>query len=403
MEKLFSRRRSQHFLLLLKYWRLVFNDHFVIALFFMFGALAWGYSQALGQLSTTLLWSRPLAILVLLVILQLGRLATLVQPADPVFLLPQAQMINRYLHQALHYSLLLAECITVVLSVITLPFVMATTRATLWDAGLLIIAMALLKVSWLNWRLCRLYQRASKWWTLLISWGLPLIIMFVGFYLSWLVAASFSFVLMVLIQWQQRRMTQTILNWRLAVKLEQQRMLGIYRFFNLFTDVPLVQGVVHRRRYLDGLVRLFSRSQHPFAYLYARGFFRGTEVSGLIIRLTAVGMAILFFVPIFWLNLVIMVLFIYLIMVQLIPFYWHFESHVFTHLYPVTAHEQTQDFKKLSFKILLVAFLGLWMASIGTTANVSQMGIKLIVGLAEVGMLIYGYLGYRIQRKNNKY
>ena len=40
MNKLFSKRRSQHFMLLLRYWRLVFNDHFVIALFFLFGALA---------------------------------------------------------------------------------------------------------------------------------------------------------------------------------------------------------------------------------------------------------------------------------------------------------------------------------------------------------------------------
>ena len=37
MNNLFSKRRQRHFMLLLKYWRLVFNDHFVIALFFLFG------------------------------------------------------------------------------------------------------------------------------------------------------------------------------------------------------------------------------------------------------------------------------------------------------------------------------------------------------------------------------
>ena len=47
MSSLFKKRRQQHFLMLLRYWRLVFNDHFVIALFFLFGALAYGYAQCL--------------------------------------------------------------------------------------------------------------------------------------------------------------------------------------------------------------------------------------------------------------------------------------------------------------------------------------------------------------------
>lgn len=399
MTQLFSRRRGQHFLLLLKYWRLVFNDHFVIALFFMFGALAWGYSQALNQLNSHLWWSRPVAIIVLLIILQVGRLATLVKPADPVFLLPQAKMMTHYFHQALHYSLILGELMTLAFSAVLMPFIMATSTYTVDTVIAIAVVMVTLKATEMNWLLARLFRFTSKTETVIILVILPGVVLISGFYLSWIVAGIISTIVMV-VSWQvQRRVTQRLLNWRLAVAQEQQRMLGIYRFFNLFTDVPMVQGVVHRRRYLDWLVKLMSQSKQPFSYLYARGFLRGTEVSGLIVRLTVVGMAILFFIPIFWLNLLIMVLFIYLLTVQLIPFYWHFDNHVFTHLYPVSQNDQLKNFQSLSQKILLGATLLLWLASTGTTVNMPQQGAKLLVGVCESLLLVYGYIKYRIRQK----
>ena len=106
MNKLFSKRRSQHFMLLLRYWRLVFNDHFVIALFFLFGALAYGYSQWLPTLGPHEWWTRLILIGWFTVIAQIGRLATLIKKPDPVFLLPQVEGIHHYLNQATWYSLI---------------------------------------------------------------------------------------------------------------------------------------------------------------------------------------------------------------------------------------------------------------------------------------------------------
>ena len=71
MNRLFYERRQKHFLLLLKYWRLVFNDHFVIALFFLFGALAYGYAQLLPSIPPHNLWIKFLLVLIMMIVTQL--------------------------------------------------------------------------------------------------------------------------------------------------------------------------------------------------------------------------------------------------------------------------------------------------------------------------------------------
>lgn len=73
MNKLFEKRRQRHFMLLLKYWRLVFNDHFVIALFFILGALAYSYSQMLPKITANMWWPKWALVVFLTIFAQLDR------------------------------------------------------------------------------------------------------------------------------------------------------------------------------------------------------------------------------------------------------------------------------------------------------------------------------------------
>ncbi len=320
----------------------------MIALFVFLGALIWGYSQALGQLKPTIWWAKPVTIVILLVLVQLGRLATLIESADPVFLLPQSKMMDHYLAQSKRYSLVLAELIVVICTVIVMPFLLAATTTTTLQVGFIILTVAVLKAAWMDSALTKLYERSmqQRWIKLIAQWIIPLVILVVTIEVNPIV----GFVLaLAWLGWAKHLLIKSknqLLNWRLAVATERQRMLGVYRFFNLFTDVPAVQGTIHRRRYLDFIVHFLSRDKSVFSYLYARGLVRGTEVSGLIVRLTLIGMVIVFFVPEFWLNLILYLLFIYLITVQIVPFYWQYDNHVFTHLYPVQATEKNRSFQK---------------------------------------------------------
>ncbi|WP_180383622.1 ABC transporter permease, partial [Lentilactobacillus parabuchneri] len=79
MRQLFKQRLVIHLKEMMKYLRLVFNDYFVLALLFMIGGLGYYYSNVLKTLHTGLWWAPIVAIAILLVSVQLGRFATLVE------------------------------------------------------------------------------------------------------------------------------------------------------------------------------------------------------------------------------------------------------------------------------------------------------------------------------------
>lgn len=397
MNNLFSQRRQRHFMELLKYWRLVFNDHFVIALFFLFGALAYGYSQWLPQLNDHLWWSRWLLVLWFVLITQVGRLATLLKRPDPIFLLPQVRSISRYLKQATIYSMILGVLMVLTLSVIALPFALTTERLTTFDISLILITALITKVTWLwtarkaisiRWGAQRSRTIAEYWINPLIVW---LVTWFVGPIWGLLVSA----ILLVAMTTYYRNVA---IDWRLAVRAEQDRMFSIYRFFNLFTDIPSVQGSVKRRKWATGLIKLLENDNHAWAYLYAHGFVRNTEVSGLVTRLTIVGMLVVFFIPVNWLNTVIALLFIYLVATQLMPFYEQYQNNVFTHIYPIDHEVRVKDFQRLLNRVIIIEMLLIVIASIGRDLNWQRLGLNLVLGIAESYLLTKFYFQRRIKK-----
>ena len=397
MNNLFSQRRQRHFMELLKYWRLVFNDHFVIALFFLFGALAYGYSQWLPQLNSHLWWSRWLLVLWFVLITQVGRLATLIRRPDPVFLLPQVTAIKNYLKQATTYSMILGVLMMLALSAVALPFALTTERLTGIDISLILITALITKVTWLwtarkaisiRWGEQHRRTTAEYWVNPLIVW-----------LFTWLVGPVWGLLVSVVLLGAMVAYYRNVaIDWRLAVRAEQDRMYSIYRFFNLFTDVPSVQGNVKRRKWATGLISLLENGNRPWAYLYAHGFIRNTEVSGLVIRLTIVGMLIAFFIPVNWLNTVVVLLFVYLVATQMMPFYEQYQNNVFTHIYPIAHQAQVKDFQRLLSKVIVLEMLLIVLASVGRDLNWQRLIINLILGLGESYLLIKFYFQSRIKK-----
>ena len=140
------------------------------------------------------------------------------------------------------------------------------------------------------------------------------------------------------------------------IQLESNRLQRIYRFINLFTDVPQVAASVKRRKYLDGLLTKIPKDQgHTYLYLYARRMLRGSEFSGLYLRLVVIGGLLLYFVNEIWFSVGLGALFLYLIGFQLVPLYNQFQYVVMTQLYPVPSQQKTKALRQLLLVLLLVA------------------------------------------------
>lgn len=397
MNSLFKNRRQRHLLQLMKYWRLVFNDQFTIALFFMFGALAYTYAQWLKTLTPGAWWIRWLLIIWFVLVMQVGRIATLIKPADPVFLLPQADGIKKYLNQAFLYSTVLGELMSLGLLTIELPMAMIDVKMSAANILALFIAGFFAKLSWLVLAKARLSLQWSRHQKLLRAgqWLLPLLI---GI-MSWLLSPLWGSVVSLLI-WLavSIRLKKQDLDWRAAVDGEQHRMYDVYRFFNLFTDVPSVKGGIKRRAWAQGLIKWLTIPNHAWSYLYARGFIRDTETSGLVARLTIVGMLIIFFVPLGWLRCILVLLFIYLIAMQLMTFVDHYQNNVFTHLYPIDQVTQLTDFQAFLKKVMGSLSLLLILAALGRSLDWLSMLSSLALAVLELYWLINIYFKKKIQK-----
>ncbi|MCT6891888.1 MAG: ABC transporter permease, partial [Lactobacillus sp.] len=89
MRDLAKRRLQENLRQSLKYLVLVFNDFFILALIFLFGALMFWYAQAMKTMPENLWYYRPLVGILLWLPLLIGKLVTLLKPADLQFLLPE--------------------------------------------------------------------------------------------------------------------------------------------------------------------------------------------------------------------------------------------------------------------------------------------------------------------------
>ena len=402
MSRLFTKRRQRHFMMLLKYWRLVFNDHFVIALFFLFGALAYGYSEWLPTLSANQWWPRFLLIAWFVLLAQIGRLATLIKRPDPVFLLPQVRAMDGYLRRAYLYSLVLAEGMTLAGTFAALPFALTTERLSTVDIVAVFLTAVVTKDDWLFTARKSISLRWSKqgWRTQAEYWLNPLLAAAATWLVSPLLGLAVAVILDVAMRLVYRELT---IDWQAAVKMESNRMYSVYRFFNLFTDVPSVQGNVKRRRWANGLVRWLSNGHRPWAYLYARGFVRNTDISGIVIRLTLLGMVLAFLVPLQWLNTALVVLFIYLIATQLMPLYGQYDANVLTHLYPVQTEERVRDFQRLLTRVTVIEAALIVLVSIGLHFDWRGFLLNLVFAIIEVGILTRFYFKLRIKKLSEEY
>ena len=390
MNKIWNQRLSQYQQKLLKYLRYVFNDHFVIALFFVFGAVCYGYFNFIDHYVHPLtLLDRFVAIIALMVILQIGKFATLLQKPDIVFLLPNDYRINDYLIKARHHSMTMTALIQIGCGLITVPFLVRALHFKWLDWAVLLISQVLFKWMQLLFEETGLFdQKWNSSQMQILKQGLPLIGIAAGIVLSpWLSLG------IAVIGWGsmfqlRKKASYHVFKWKDAIAAEDKRVMRIYKFFSLFTDVPEVHQKIKRRRYLDWLLpRIQQDSHQTYKYLYWRGFWRNSEYSGLFMRLTIIGILLMLFINLKWVSLLIGLLFIYLTSFQLIPLANQFYDIVFTHLYPVKLSQQLASFRKILGALTAVQAVIFTVALLIATHSLTAAA-GLVMGAVGIELLL---------------
>ncbi|MBP1047261.1 ABC transporter permease [Enterococcus sp. BWM-S5] len=359
MSELYGLRSSRHLKKMMKYMQYVFNDHFVIVCVFLLGGLGFYYSELLKNLPEDFVWGRPLILVIWLVILLIGQLATLTQEADKVFILPKEAEMPDYFNRAFRHSFILPTVAITLLSGMTMPLLVVSGSEEFSSFFIYLLTLLLLKAAHLKWQEYDLYQISiseSRSWQAIwfVASGGTLA---AGLYVNPFVGLGISVIILgVFLVFLTRKKQQVSLDWEKMIKKENNRMHRIYRFINLFTDVPEITGSIKRRKLFDPVLnKIKKENKNTYLYLYARSFLRGSEYSGLFVRLLGVAGLILFFSKDLILSMGVAVVFIYLLGFQLIPIYAQFDYMVMTHLYPTPAKQKKQAVSFLLNVLLAIA------------------------------------------------
>ena len=396
MNNLWKKRLNLYLKRMIKYYRYVFNDHFVIALLFLLGGISYTYSNFIKSLNVDLSypWAKPVVIIVLLVMLQFGKVGTLIDEPDKVFLLPQEKGMREYLMKTQKRAWVSNSVIQIVVWIILLPFIYYGVHLNLVERIILLLSQVALKVAQVNLFFIRAFEakyQAGKY-SLIFNYVVPLIVYMLGLYASIYFALGIT---VGLILYLKSLPKNKIIQWNYLIDVEKLRLMRKYSFFNLFTDVPQVKKKAKRRKYLDWLIPKFK---NVYGYLFIRAIIRNGEYSGLYIRLTVIEFIVLLFIPKFWLSLVIGMLFIYLIGFQMLPLYKYFDDNVFVHLYPLETNSKGKEFKSILLALLIINALISAIAVYIAIQNILLSGAFLALVLVESILFVYGYANLRLEK-----
>ncbi|WDF83527.1 ABC transporter permease [Lacticaseibacillus pabuli] len=384
MSKLWRQRLTAHAKAQSRYLRRVFNDNFVIVLIVMLGALLYAYSNFVNHIVYEP-WLMVLVGVILGGSLLLGQLATMLENADEAFLLPQLAAMRDYLRQGVTYSMALPAVIQVLLTIAAWPLMGGGMPVGVTMVVPILIGQVLFKWADMQLQLAQLYRaqlRYARTLLALLAAAVDVAALFTSGWVALVVAALIA----VAATMAARRYTAGQFDIHLAIQRENARMATIYRFYNLFTDVPGLGGMVHRRAYLDGLLkRMQGQTTNTWRYLYTRGLLRSDEFGSLSLRLSLTGAVLILLCNNWWLALILGLVFIYVLGIQLEPLARRYDEIVFTHLYPTPASDRPVAWAQTVTPVLMAQAL---LAGV-----VSAIHQRTLLGLVPLlGMLVAAYL-----------
>lgn len=338
------------------YLRYIFNGHLVIVVLFLIGTAAFYYQEWIKTLQPDFPAAWIMA-LVLAVVLTYSPIQTFLTEADKIFLLPLETKLADYFRKSIIFSLSLQSYLLLIVLAVLMPLHVKVNGADFKSFFVLLIALILVK--WLNimirWNVLYFIETSVKIVDMVIRFFINAVLLYFLFAGAQLFFTAISAVFLVLLHVYYKKQTREKgLKWEQLIEDEEKRMNSFYRVANMFTDVPKLRDRTKRRRWLDWLFKSIPYKQdHVYSHLYLRTFARAGDYFGLLVRLTLIGGAALYFFTYGPGQILIALLFLYLTGFQLLPLWNHHQHKLWIDLYPIPEKARKQSFTSLLSRILI--------------------------------------------------
>jgi ABC-2 type transport system permease protein len=372
VESIWKKRIIEYNQELQKYLKYMFNDHLLFVLIFALGGAAFTYNQWVKTLDP----SFPAAFImsaILGLILAWSPVYTFLKEADAVFLLSLEGKLSGYFKKSIWISFMFQSYIQLLVLAALMPMYVAVSGSG-FNSFFPLLALVLVMKVWnlyVRWFMLRYQEKTAHLIDSIIRFLLSacfllLVLSDAHILLITAVAAIMAGYFIYFYQTTKKKN----LKWDLLINLEQQRMLLFYRIANMFTDVPKLRGKVHRRKWLDSIVKTDFSQRSTYRHLYLRSLVRTSEFSGLYIRLTLIGAALIYTNQSFIINILTALLFLYLTGFQLVPLYKRFDYKIWVLIYPLSKELKTSSFKNVLNQSMMMQSIiftlpllikGMWM------------------------------------------
>ena len=296
------------------------------------GFLSVQYSQFLQELPKDTSLIRWSLLIGLLLLVPIGSISTYLEKPDALFLLVKEEEVKNYIKGQVRKSFVFWLLIQSVILLLFVPLLLATGVNALGITAYLFI-LGVAKGLVFSWKEARFYQDGN-------------------------------------------------LNWTLAIARENARKQLILRFFALFTTVKGITNSVKRRAYLDGFLGLLPKTHgNTWLHLYMRSFLRNGDLFSMTLRLLALSILAMIFIPQPLVVIALVALLNYLIIFQLLGLYSAFDYQPLTLLFPMKRGSKKVGLNK-TIQLLMVMVM------------VIEEGIGLVFISDKV--LLLGLLAYTV-------
>ena len=391
----------------MKYMRYVLNDHFLIVLFFLFGFIMVQYSSWIQSIRVLELPLLGLLGALLASVPFFGGVATLLEPADGIFLSVVGQDFKAYLQKAIRRSWMLPILVMLAATGIIFPIVAQAFGTNLSMFVKLFLLQAFFKD--LLFRCTKYAYRGVLHFTWMEKLGIYMIAVanFFGMFLwiseGWSIVLLVIPVLLSIFVEQYYGKAAFVYQFDKMIEMELERQQRIYRLFALFVDVPMLHKPhAHRRTYLDGVLKMLVGNQPSgHRYLVSRTVIRTSQYMSLLLQLAVVSFVVaLFSQPYYW-NFIVNALLMMLLGFQLVGVIQSANTQNSHFASLVDSNTRLQD--DLSVLMLTMVVSGI---VIGIS---SAIGMRELIGL--VGIVFYPifgvfftqfYLRFRFIKKRRK-
>ena len=370
LNELFKKRQTNYIKEMMRYGRLIFNDHFVLILLLLLGAGGFTYSNYLDTLALGDFEPRLFVAFLYYLIVSMGSVNLLLEPADQIYLLPKELAFKSVFKKKTAQSLIQSLLLVGIIAVITWPIFVTTLAVPTSNLLLIFLALASLKGLNLLVKVLPFFEKNRE--TLLkaqIGIAAIKVITILSLVFFNILGTSVIILAIALVMgylfFSDKLFSSQLFNWSVMIEAEEKRLQRVYRLISMFATVPNIETNIKRLPWLDPALDWLSRRKPTAPYYYLlRTTARNSDYSMLVIRATAVGALLLATTGTIVISSLLLLLFLYMIGFQLISLVTEIERLPQFKMYPLTQEVKEQAVYDLIFQLLIFASTLLGSASI---------------------------------------